>query len=59
VALRLPHQADALKQLDTRLDEPEPKPQRRRGTETPSATEGEFEIDRTEETPPTSTNHMS
>lgn len=52
---RLPHQADALKQLDTRLDEPEPKTRRRRTTEPDddAATTG------TDDPPATSTNHIS
>ena len=32
--IRLPHQADALKQLDTQLDIPEHKPRRSRGADT-------------------------
>ena len=47
---RLPHQADALKQLDVQLDKPEPKPRRRRATDPELGAE---------EPPPTSTNHIS
>lgn len=56
---RLPHQADALKQLDTQLDEPEPKARRRRSSETPSASEGDICSGGTEEPPPAHTNRKS
>lgn len=56
---RLPHQADALKQLDTQLDEPEHKPRRRRAAGTAPETENNVPTDGTEEPPPTSANHIS
>ena len=56
---RLPHQADALKQLDTQLDQPEPKTHRRRTTDATPESETNDTTDGTEEPPPTSTNHIS
>ena len=52
---RLPHQADALKQLDTQLDEPEPKPRQRRAIEAENGAESTG----IKEPRPTSTNHIS
>jgi integrase len=56
---RLPHQADALKQLDDQLDEPEHKARRRRTADTAPETENGVTTDWTEEPPPISTNHIS
>lgn len=52
---RLPHQADALKQLDTQLDEPDRRPRKRREAET----ENGAETGEVEDPPPTSTDHIS
>ena len=52
---RLPHQADALKQLDSQLAEPQPVPRRRRAT----GPKADSLATRTEEPPPTSTDHIS
>jgi len=56
---RLPHQAEALKQLDTQLDEPDRKPRRRRATDIAPEPQSGAETTTTEEPPPTSTNHIS
>ncbi len=49
---RFPHQADALKQLDTQLDEPQPKTRRRRATDAAPESETNDTNDGTEEPPP-------